>query len=139
LALTLQTESDELRRKCLQLLLKRSEPSARRAVLVNWDKLTQSDRQFIASEHRDYATAAREVFQTGKDSDKLVLFAALTDLNLAGVLPNLIEIVCQKKHALQEPAAKCLIQICDNWANLLEPVETCPAFAVLCCNRYTTK
>ncbi len=105
----------EIRRLSVKALLARGEEPARRAILLNWDKLDESDIALVRSESKQFVNAATSLLAKGSLSEKKSALAAITGLDLVQAIDSLLELAVNTRHALCGGATDCLQEICERW------------------------
>lgn len=117
LSAALDCQATELRRTCLESLLAREEPCSLRSIIAKWKQLTPVEVEVVSCSHRNFAPEIRAILTQGSEAEKTLALAASCDLHLGGLLPELIDIVCQRNHSLVEPATHALLSICEYWGH----------------------
>lgn len=115
LAAGLRSPSVQLRAKCAKLLMRRPEPAARAAIVVEWTRLDAATRENLLSAKPELEAPCRQVLRNGSHAQRQVVLTAVSDLDLTAALPELIELVLRPQEPIHESALACLVELCDRW------------------------
>lgn len=111
----LSSSSAELRRLSLKVLLDRSEESARRAIVMNWESYNEADLELLRSKGSLFVDITKSLLSSGSLSEKRMALSAISDLDLNDSIEVVLEIVVNPSHALCTRATECLMQMCERW------------------------
>jgi hypothetical protein len=115
LAAGLRSPLVQLRAKCAKLLMRRPEPSARLAIVLEWTRLDACTRENLLSAKSELENPCREILRNGSHAQRQVVLTAVSDLDLTAALPELIQLVLRPQEPVHESALACLIDLCDRW------------------------
>lgn len=115
LAAGLRSPSGQLRAKCAKLLMRRPEPAARMAIVLEWTRLDASTRENLLSAKGELEKPCRSVLKGGSHAQRQVVLTAISDLDLTAALPELVQSVLHPEDPIHESALACLIELCDRW------------------------
>jgi hypothetical protein len=111
----LASSSAEIRRLSIKALLGRNEEPARRAILLNWEKLDEQDIALLRNEAKQFVGAVTSLLAKGSLSEKKSALAAISGLDLVQAIDSLIELAINPRHALSGSATDCLLEMCERW------------------------
>jgi len=111
----LSSGNAEIRRLSLKALLARGEEPARRAILLSWDKLGEREIAMLRGESKQFVTAATSILAKGSLSEKKLVLAAISGLDLVQAIDSLLELVINPRNALCGGATDCLLEMCERW------------------------
>jgi hypothetical protein len=127
LAAGLASASPETRKRCLQSLLARPEPLARKQVVLAWDSFVESEITYIRSRMLHFQDVASEILAVGSLDEQRRALAAITGLLLSGCLPAVLPFVLTPLHPLQPQASDCLLKLCSYWGSKARAEEDQPS------------
>ncbi len=114
----LDSPVEELRRDCLEALLKRDEASALSSLIVKWNQLTATEKSIVADANIAATSAVRQILASDMMAEKSAALEAINDLHLGELVPDLVNIVCQSNHPLKQEATERLLSVCDYWGQM---------------------
>lgn len=115
LAAGLVSPSREVRAKCVQLLLARSEPAAHRAIVSEWTRFDTAIRNELKSAKSTLESACKEILHSGSHSQKQAVITAISDLDMTAALSGLIPMALETNNPLGETAMAAVFEMCDRW------------------------
>ena len=115
LAAGLLSPSMHVRAKCVELLLGRNEPAARRAIIVEWTRLDSSTRELVSNFRIDFENTCKDVLAGGSRPHKQAVINAICDLDMTAALPELIGLALDEKNQARDAALAAVFELCDRW------------------------
>ncbi len=104
-----------VRHLSLELLLARPESSAKKAILMHWENLSEEDLGLVQAHSQQFQTVAKDTLANGSLAEKRAVLPAIANLNLTESLAEIVKIVTDSRHALQVQANECLQELCRIW------------------------
>ena len=117
LASGLLADNLQVRHTSLNTLLARPESSARKTLLMHWEKFNEDDFVLLQRSARQFETIAKAMLISGPLQEKRIALQAIMRLELTESLAAVLDIVIDSHHALQPHANECLQHICQQWGS----------------------
>ncbi len=127
LAAGLASPFPEVRMQCLKALLARDEILARNLVLLNWEKLSETEIEYVRANILHFQAAALNLLATGTTTEARLALVAIAQLCLTGCIPQVLKIVIDPLHALQPLANDCLQAVCMHWGTRARDLKDVPS------------
>ncbi len=115
----------QVRAQCVQLLMQREEPNARRAVVTEWTRLDLSIRESLRNAKFELTPACREVLLNGTAAERQMVITAIGDLDMTSALPELIRLGLNRNDPNSESSLNCITEMCERWASRHAPDRMC--------------
>ncbi len=127
LAAGLASPSVDVRTQCLTLLLSRPEIQARKLILLSWDKLTETEVDFVRRNTLHFQSAVLDILDNGPVNEQQLVLAAISQLPLPGCLSAVLKLVVDPQYPLQTLANDCLMTICIEWGRKTRAEKDVPS------------
>lgn len=115
LAAGLESPSVVIHSRCAELLLKRTEPQARRVLILQWQRLGADIRQSLSSAKYELEPTCREILLTGSPEQRQAAIALARELEMTVALPDLVDLVLDNQNPNREQALECIAEMCQLW------------------------
>ena len=104
--------TDEVRHRCLRVLIARNCDVGFKLILQNWERFDHRDLGLIREHSKGLCRAVRSLVDEGSLRDRKLALAAISELELADCLDILLDLAINGRHPLHASAGCCLHSLC---------------------------